>query len=73
MLFKLREQKKCKHDSKEKKSNKFMKVIGHCNYHTKLGPIWARAFCQPTAHIWGPSTAIAKGVRINRDNIDKQA
>jgi hypothetical protein len=43
------------------------------NYHMKFGPIWDRAVCQPAAHICGPSTAIAKGVRMKRDKIERQA
>jgi len=42
-------------------------------YHMIWGPIWEIAVCHPAAHICGPSTAIAKGVRITRDNIDKHA
>lgn len=42
-------------------------------YQMKLGPISEMAFCHPAAHIVGPSTAIANGVRIKSDNKDKQA
>lgn len=43
------------------------------NYQTKWGPICDTALFQPAAHIWGPSTAIAKGMSINRDSIERQA
>jgi hypothetical protein len=42
-------------------------------YQTTLGPTSVRAFCQPAAHIWGPSIAIANGVSMTKDIIDKQA
>lgn len=42
-------------------------------YHMNCGPIWDMAVLYPAAHNCGPSTAIAKGVRIRRDKIDRQA
>ena len=61
-----------KHETLEKGSQKTRGSIPY-DYQMKFGPIWETAFSHPAAHIWGPSTAIANGVRIRRDSIDKQA
>lgn len=54
-------------------SNREKVIEGYCVYHAKWGPICEIAWFQPAAHILGPSTAMANGVRINRDSIDRQA
>ncbi|KAL8143813.1 hypothetical protein V2J09_016845 [Rumex salicifolius] len=41
-------------------------------YHTQFGLISARAFCRPATETFCLTTAIANGVRIKRDNIDRQ-
>lgn len=60
-----------KHEKLEKEE--IFEYYSKQNYQMKLGPIWEIAVSHPAAHNWGPSTAMANGVRSTRESIDKQA